>query len=58
MTVGDHQRHQRLRLLLKKLNKDRKKQAKKTDILCNDLIGAQRGFIRKLRSISFSAAGA
>jgi hypothetical protein len=42
-------------LLLKKLNKDRKKQAKKTDILCNDLIGAQRGFIRKLKTISFSA---
>ncbi|MHC4569217.1 MAG: hypothetical protein ACYTE3_26100 [Planctomycetota bacterium] len=48
-------RHQRLRLLLKKLNKERKKQAKKTDILCNDLIGAQRVFIRKLKTISFAA---
>ena len=55
MTVGDNQRHKRLRLLLKKLNKDRKKQAKKTDILCNDLIGAQRDFIRKLKTISFTA---
>jgi len=53
--VGDKQRHQRLRLLPKELNKERKKQAKKTDILCNDLIGAQRGFIRKLKTISFTA---
>jgi hypothetical protein len=36
--VGDKQRHRRLRLLIKKLNKERKKQAKKIDILCNDLI--------------------
>lgn len=53
--MGDYQRHKKLRLLLKQLNKDRKKQAKKTDILCNDLIGAQRGFIRKLKTISFTA---
>ena len=53
--MGDSQRHQRLRLLLKRLNKERKKQAKKTDILCNDLIGAQRAFIRKLKTISFTA---
>ena len=55
MTVGDNQRHKRLLLLLKKLNKERKKQAKKIDILCNDLIGAQRVFIRKLNTISFTA---
>lgn len=54
--MGDNQRHKRLRLLLKQLNKDRKKQAKKIDILCNDLIGAQRGFIRRLKSISFAAS--
>jgi len=53
--VGDYQRHKRLRLLLKKLNKDRKKQAKQIDILCNDLIGAQRGFIRRLKTINFTA---
>ena len=53
--MGDSQRHRRLRLLLKKLNKERKKQAKKTDILCNDLIGAQRAFIRRLKTISFTA---
>jgi len=52
----DHkQRHRRLRLLTKKLNKERKKQAKKIDILCNDLIAAQRDFIKRLNTISFTA---
>jgi hypothetical protein len=32
-----------------------KKQAEKIDILCNDLIAAQRDFIRRLRTISFAA---
>jgi len=53
--VGDKQRHRRLRLLIKKLNKERKKQAKKIDILCNDLIAAQREFIKRLNTISFTA---
>jgi len=52
----DHkQRNRRLRLLVSKLNKERKKQAKKTDILCKDLIAAQRDFIKKLDTISFTA---
>ena len=55
MIVGDKRRHKRLRLLMKGLNKDRKRQAKQIDILCNDLIAAQRGFIRKLKTISFTA---
>ena len=49
------QRHRRLRLLIKKLNKQRKKQAKKIDILCNDFIVAQRDFIKSLKTISFIA---
>jgi transcriptional regulator with GAF, ATPase, and Fis domain len=53
--VEDKQRHRRLRLLIKKLNKQRKKQAKKIDILCNDFIGAQRDFIKSLKTISFIA---
>ena len=53
--MKDEQRHKRLRLLIKKLNKERKKQAQKTDILCNDLIAAQRNFIKKLNTISFVA---
>lgn len=53
----DHkQRHRRLRLLISKLNKERKSQAKKTDILCNDLIAAQRDFIKKLKTISLEAS--
>ncbi|UCC97055.1 MAG: hypothetical protein JSW66_14560 [Phycisphaerales bacterium] len=42
--------------MLKKLNKDRKKQAQQIDILCNDLIGAQRNFIKRLNTISFIAS--
>jgi len=49
--VQDKQRHRRLRLLIKKLNKNRKKQAKKIDILCNDFIAAQRDFIKSLKTI-------
>lgn len=51
----DQQRHRRLRLLISKLNKERKKQAKKIDILCNDFIAAQRDFIDKLNTVSFTA---
>jgi len=53
--VDDKQRHRRLRLLIKKLNKDRKKQNLKIDILCNDLITAQRNFIKRLGVINFAA---
>ena len=53
--MDDKQRHRRLRLLIKKLNKDRKKQNLKTDILCNDLIAAQRDFIKRLGVINFVA---
>jgi hypothetical protein len=53
--VYDKQRYKRLRLLIRRLNKERKTQAKKTDILCNDLIAAQREFIKKLDIISFTA---
>jgi len=53
--VDHKQRHKRLRLLISKLNKERKNQAKKIDILCNDLISGQRDFIRRLSAISFAA---
>jgi hypothetical protein len=53
--VDHKQRHKRLRLLFRKLNKERKKQAEKIDILCNDLIAAQRDFIKRLDVISFAA---
>ena len=53
--MHDKNRHKRIRLLLKKLNKERKKQAEKIDILCKDLIGAQRNFIKRLKIINFKA---
>lgn len=53
--MHDKNRNKRLRLLVKKLNKERKKQAKQIDILCNDLIAAQRDFIKRLKTISFIA---
>jgi len=48
-------REKRLRLLVRRVNKQRKKQAKQIDILCNDLIGAHRQFIKRLDAISFAA---
>jgi hypothetical protein len=53
--MHNKQRYRRFRLLIGKLNKERKKQAKKIDILCNDLIAAQRDFIKRLNTISFAA---
>ncbi|MFA5240422.1 MAG: hypothetical protein WC476_12050 [Phycisphaerae bacterium] len=50
----DHkQRHKRIRLLVSRLNEERKKQAKKIDILCNDLVAAHREFIKRLDAVSF-----
>lgn len=53
--MNHKQRYKRLRLLISKLNRERKKQAKRLDIVCNDLISAQRGFIKRLNTISFTA---
>ena len=51
----DQQRHRRLRLLTRELNKQRRKQARQIDILCNDFIAAQRDFINKLNAIGFAS---
>lgn len=53
--VDNKQRHRKLRLLLGKMNKERKKQAQKIDILCNDFISAQGDFIKRLNTINFTA---
>jgi hypothetical protein len=53
--MSQTERHRRLRLLLNRLNKQRKQQASKIDILCNDLISAQRAFIQRLYTIGFAA---
>ena len=53
--MSQTERYKRLRLLVKGLNKQRRQQASKVDILCNDLIGAQRSFLRRLQDIGFAA---
>jgi len=48
-------RQKRLRLLVRQLNRRRKQQASQIDILCHDLIAAQRTFIDRLQGIGFAA---
>jgi transcriptional regulator with GAF, ATPase, and Fis domain len=54
MIIEDRTRRKRLRLLISRLNKERKRQAKQIDILCNDFIAAQRDFIARLNTIAFA----
>ena len=54
--MSQDQRQERLRLLIKKLNKARKRQASQVDILCNDFIVAQRDFVKRLNSVTFATA--
>jgi hypothetical protein len=53
--VNNIERHQKLLAVLKKASRERKKQAKQIDILCNDMINAQRDFIKRLKTIDFRA---
>jgi hypothetical protein len=53
--VNDEKRNNRLRLLVSRLNKERKKQAQQIDILCNDILTAQKQFVKELKIIGFSA---
>lgn len=53
--MNDETRNKRLRLLIRKFNKHRKKQAKQIDILCNDIISAHRDFLKALHTIEFAA---
>jgi hypothetical protein len=55
MIADNEKRNKRLRGLIRKLNQERKKQTQKMDILCNDLIAAQRQFIKRLNIITFTA---
>jgi hypothetical protein len=48
-------RSKRVRLMVKALNKDRKKQARQIDLLCHDLVDAQRAFVKRLETIGFAA---
>ncbi|MCX5635727.1 MAG: hypothetical protein NTW55_07820 [Planctomycetota bacterium] len=53
--MNEKLRRKRLRLLVIKINKERKRQGLKIDVLCKDLIGAQKEFIKQLDTISFAA---
>ena len=53
--MNDERRNKRLRQLISRLNKERKKQAKQIDILCNDFVAAQKDFIKALNTIGFAA---
>ncbi len=53
--MSDEIRNKRLRLLISRFNKQRKQQAKQIDILCNDIIAAQKDFIKALKIIGFAA---
>jgi hypothetical protein len=53
--VSDEIRNKRLRLLIKKFNKQRKKQAMQIDILCNDIMTAHKDFLKALKVLGFAA---
>lgn len=53
--VDNDKRNQRVRQLVSRLNKERKKQARQIDILCNDLLAAQKQFLKELKVIGFCA---
>lgn len=49
----DEKRYKRVRLLVRELNKARRFQSKKIDILCNDMVSAYGDFVERLRSLEF-----
>lgn len=53
--MNDEIRNKRLRLLIRKFNKQRKKQAMQIDILCNDIMTAHKDFLKALHTIGFAA---
>ena len=48
-------RNKRLRVMVRQLNSERKRHAMKVDILCHDLVEAQKQFINRLNTIDFSS---
>ena len=51
--ILDTQRRKRIRHLVGRLNKERRQQAKKIDILCNDMVSAQKDFVTQIQSLMF-----
>lgn len=52
--MKDSKRNSRIRLLVKRLNHQRKKQAAQIDLLCNDIITAHSDFIDTARTLTFA----
>jgi transcriptional regulator with GAF, ATPase, and Fis domain len=52
--MKDSQRNSRIRLLVKHLNNQRKKQAIQIDLLCNDITTAHRDFLDTIRTLTFA----
>jgi transcriptional regulator with GAF, ATPase, and Fis domain len=50
----DKQDNKKTRRLIRKLNKIRHDQAKKIDILCNDMVSAHRDFVKQLGLVNFT----
>jgi hypothetical protein len=48
-------RYNRVRLLVHGVNQGRKRQARKIDILCNDLVSAHRNLIKRTETLRFAA---
>ncbi len=53
--MKDSKRNNRIRLLTKNLNRQRKKQAIQIDLLCNDIINAHRDFLDTVRTLTFTS---
>ena len=53
--MSDKEKNRKIRLLVRRLNADRKKLAKQVDILCNDMIAAHRGFVDTVNRLAFEA---
>ncbi len=51
----DNRRNTKYRQLIRKLNGIRKEQARKIDILCNDILAAHGDFINHLKNLQFAA---
>ena len=52
--MKDSKRNCRIRLLVKRLNQQRKKQATQVDILCNDIIASHRDFLNTVKTLTFA----
>ncbi|MBN1126384.1 MAG: hypothetical protein JXA82_15370 [Sedimentisphaerales bacterium] len=50
----DTNRRKRIRRLVHRLNQQRRRQAQKIDILCNDMVAAHKDFVIQLNSLMFT----